>query len=187
MTPDRDHGAETVRVWDPFVRIYHWSQAALIGVAWLTADAWKDLHEWCGYIVAALLAARVVWGVIGTRHARFADFVRGPRAVVAYLRALVRGQEQRYLGHKPAGGAMILALMAVTAATALTGWLQTTDAFWGSSLMEEIHETAANLILLLAAIHVGGVILESVRHGENLVRAMVTGSKAVATEDGDCT
>lgn len=164
-------------VWDPFVRVFHWSQAALIALAWLTADEVKWLHEWSGYLVGALIGLRVFWGFLGTEHARFSDFVRGPRAIIAYLGDLLHRRERRYLGHNPAGGAMIVALLTVTAATALTGWLQTTDAFWGSQRMEDLHESLANLILVLVAFHVGGVILESRRHGENLVRAMITGMK----------
>jgi cytochrome b len=170
--PDR-----TVRVWDPFVRVFHWSQAALIAVAWLTEDGPKTLHQIAGYIIAGMLALRVVWGFIGPRHARFSDFVRGPSTVLGYLRAMVAGREPRYLGHNPAGGAMVVALLLTVAGTAMTGWLQTTDAFWGSSVMEEIHETLASLILVLVAAHLAGVTLASMRHDENLARSMVDGRK----------
>ncbi|MGL4528561.1 MAG: cytochrome b/b6 domain-containing protein [Aestuariivirga sp.] len=170
--PDR-----TVRVWDPFVRIFHWSQAALIAVAWLTEDGPKTLHQTAGYIIAGMLALRVVWGFVGPRHARFSDFVRGPSTVLGYMRAMVAGREPRYLGHNPAGGAMVLALLLTVAGTALTGWLQTTDAFWGSSVMEEIHETLAFLILVLVAAHLAGVTFASIRHDENLARSMVDGRK----------
>lgn len=166
-----------IRVWDPFVRVFHWLQAALIALAWLTADEVKWLHEWSGYLVGALIGLRVFWGFLGSEHARFSDFVRGPRAIIAYLGDLLHRRERRYLGHNPAGGAMIMALLTVTAATALTGWLQTTDAFWGSQRMEDLHGALADLILVLVAFHVGGVIVESRRHGENLVRAMITGMK----------
>ena len=168
---------DKVKVWDPFVRLFHWSLVALIAGCWLTADGPKLLHENMGYAVAALIAARLVWGLIGPRHARFADFVRGPRAVLSYLGDLRRGRERRYLGHNPAGGAMIVALLLAVAGTAATGWLQTTDMFWGSSAMEEIHETLATLILVLVAFHVTGVLVESLRHRENLVRSMLTGFK----------
>ncbi|PTW49822.1 cytochrome b/b6 domain-containing protein [Rhodovulum kholense] len=164
-------------VWDPFVRVYHWSQAALIGAAWITADGWKWGHEAAGYAVAGLILARVVWGLVGPRHARFSDFLHGPGAVLQYLRHLIAGHAPHYLGHNPAGGAMILALLTVTALTGLTGWLQTTDAFWGSDAMEEIHEGFAIAILWLVALHVTGVIVESLRQRENLARAMVTGRK----------
>lgn len=171
MTTDR------VRVWDGFVRLFLWSLVAGIAAAWLTADGPKIVHERLGYAIAALIAARTVWGLIGPRHARFADFIRGPRPVLAYLRDLRAGRERHYLGHNPAGGARLLALLLTVAGTALTGWLQTTDAFWGSSKMEEIHEVLATLILVLAALHVAGVLVESLRHHENLVLSMLTGTK----------
>lgn len=165
-----------VPVWDRFVRVFHWSLVGLIAAAWLTEDA-KRVHIWIGYTVLALVAARLVWGVVGSRHARFADFVAGPARVLGYLRDLVRGQERRYLGHNPAGGAMIVALLATILVTCVSGWLMGTDRFWGSELMEGIHETAAILILVLVAAHVAGVVWESLHHGENLVRAMITGRK----------
>ena len=105
--------SERVAVWDGFVRLFHWSLVILIAGDWLTADGPKLWHEAMGYAVAALVAARLVWGFVGRRHARFGDFVRGPRAVLAYLRALRAGREPRYLGHNPAGGAMIVALLLV--------------------------------------------------------------------------
>ena len=92
-----------IRVWDPFVRAFHWSQAALIALAWVTADGVKWVHEWSGYLVAALIGLRVLWGFLGPGHARFSDFVRGPRAVIAYLGDLLHGRERRFLGHNPAG------------------------------------------------------------------------------------
>ncbi|MEF9601449.1 cytochrome b/b6 domain-containing protein [Paracoccus lutimaris] len=174
---DRGEDGE-IRVWDPFVRVFHWSLASLIGLAWLTGDDGpKALHEGAGYVIAGLLVARLVWGFVGPKHARFSDFLRGPGVVLAHLRDLVRGRERRYLGHNPAGGWMIIALIATISATALTGWLQTTDLFWGSTAMEEIHEILAILILVLLAGHLCGVVVESLRHRENLVRAMITGRK----------
>lgn len=165
-----------VPVWDRFVRAFHWSLVGLIAGAWLTEDA-KSVHQNLGYLVLALVAARLVWGVIGSPHARFADFVRGPAQVAAYLRDLSRGQERRYLGHNPAGGAMIVALLATILVTCVSGWLMGTDMFWGSEAMENIHEIAATAILVLVAGHIAGVIWESIRHRENLVRAMMTGRK----------
>lgn len=166
-----------VKVWDLFVRLYHWFQAALIAAAWITAGEVKWLHERIGYAIMVLVALRILWGFLGSRHARFADFVRGPRAVLTYLRDLMRGRERRYLGHNPAGGAMIVALLVAIFGTVLTGWLLTTDAWFGSDGMEEFHESLAQLILALVAVHVAGVIFESLRHRENLVRSMITGRK----------
>ena len=173
---------ERIRVWDGFVRLFHWSLVAGIAMAWLTADGPKVLHEGVGYAIAGLNALRVIWGLIGPRYARFADFVRGPRPVLAYLRDLHAGRERRYLGHNPAGGAMIVAMLLTVAGTALTGWLQTTDAFWGSSAMEEVHEALATLILVLVGLHVAGVLVESLRHHENLLLSMLTGTKRPLSE-----
>jgi cytochrome b len=123
------------------------------------------------------VAARIVWGFAGTYHARFANFVPTPRAFAEYARAMVAGRERRYLGHNPVGGAMIIALLVLLTATGVTGWLLTTNAFWGSEALETLHEASANAVLVCVAVHVGGVLLASWRHRENLVSAMLTGRK----------
>lgn len=195
-----------VRVWDPLVRVFHWSLVAAFAVAWLSAEELSTLHEVSGYIVAGLVAFRLVWGLVGSRYARFAQFLKGPGDTLAYLGDLTRGRERRYLGHNPAGAAMIVALLVTLAGTALTGWLLEDDARLGmlpsmpaivapawadddgeereygeqgevEGPLQEVHETLANLMLLLAALHVAGVVLASFRHHENLARAMVTGDK----------
>jgi cytochrome b len=167
----------TVKVWDLFVRMFHWSLATLFVAAYATGDELDRLHVAAGYAIAALLALRIVWGFVGPRHARFSNFVRPPREVLAYLRdaALLRGS--RYLGHNPAGGAMIVALLAMLAATCITGIMMTTDAFWGARWVEEVHETLGNVTVSLIVFHVLGVLIASFEHGENLVKAMVTGRK----------
>lgn len=174
----------TTRVWDSFVRVFHWGLAVSFVVAWVTGDDWKALHLWAGYSAAALIAMRLVWGIIGTPHARFSDFVRSPLVVADYLRDIITGREARYLGHNPAGGAMIVALLATLTGLCISGWLLTTDAFWGSEMMEGIHETMANLALVLVGLHVAGVLWASFHHHENLIRAMLTGRKRAA-EPGD--
>jgi cytochrome b len=109
-----------VRVWDPFVRVFHWLLATAVLIDWFTDDPlW--LHTWLGYLAAILVVLRVIWGFIGTEQARFVSFVRGPRLVFDYLAGLVRFSSPRYLGHSPAGGAMIVALLIMIAATAGTG------------------------------------------------------------------
>ena len=168
---------DEVKVWDPLVRVFHWSLAGGIAAAWITGDEWDRAHEWIGYGIAALLVVRVVWGFVGSEYARFAQFVKGPRETLAYLGRILRGRAERHLGHNPAGAAMILALLASIAGTALSGWMMTLDAFWGAEWLEELHEALANAILVLAAFHVLGVIHASLSHGENLVRAMLTGRK----------
>ena len=167
----------TIKAWDPFVRIFHWSLVALFTIAFLTGDEIEWLHLWAGYGIAALVAMRVVWGFIGSRHARFANFVRGPKAVLTFLRLSMRLEAPRYIGHNPAGGAMVIALLVMLIGLSVTGFALTTDAFWGSKAMEEIHEVLANVTLGLVALHILGVIVASIEHGENLAKAMFTGSK----------
>lgn len=186
------HEAE-VRVWDPFVRVFHWGLAAAFFTAWITEDDFLDLHTLAGYTALALVLVRIPWGFIGSRHARFGDFVRPPREAFAYALDSLRGKARRYIGHNPAGGLMILALLALIPLTALSGmavlgaeegagplaWLMAGSPHWLEDFVEETHEFLANTTLFLVLIHVAGVLVEGVLHRENLVRAMVTGCKPV--------
>jgi cytochrome b len=187
-----------VRVWDPFVRVFHWSLAAAVLIAWAT-DKPLWLHNWLGYAAAILVVLRVIWGFIGTEHARFISFVRGPRSVVNYLAGLIRFSAPRYVGHSPAGGAMIVALLIMIAATTATGIVELA-AERGQGplagviakverpprvpgqrrpplLIKQVHETLANITLILVALHILGVLAGSIAHSENLVWAMITGRK----------
>jgi len=187
--------------------VFHWGLVLGFSLAWLTGDDLQNLHVWAGYTVLGLVLLRLVWGVVGTRHARFSDFVRGPLAVFIYLRELAAFRAPRHLGHNPAGGAMIVALLVMLLLTTLTGlmvygaeghgplaglaaglgdpgfmaaWAD--DGFGGhggeaGEWLQEVHEFCANFTLLLALVHVAGVALESLLHNENLVRAMITGRK----------
>lgn len=172
----------TVKVWDPMVRIFHWSLVTCFAVAWLSADEWQDLHEVAGYTVMGLIAFRILWGLAGPRYARFRHFIHAPARVVAYLKDICKGREARHIGHNPAGGMMVLALLLGLSLLTFTGWLYTTDRFWGEDWVEETHEFLANLLLMLAGLHLAGVILASVRHRESLVKAMLTGRKRAPSE-----
>jgi cytochrome b len=167
----------TVKVWDPFVRIFHWSLVTLFVVAYATGGEVEKVHIAAGYAIAGLLALRIVWGLIGPRHARFAEFVKSPREVFNYLRDMLSFPALRHLGHNPAGGLMIVVLIAMLLGTCATGYLMTTDAYWGSKVLEEVHEALANATVALVALHVLGVLIASFQHRENLVKAMVTGRK----------
>ncbi len=175
--PEQEHQTKSrIRVWDIGVRLFHWSLVAgVFGSYFLTSPRW--LHLWLGYAVAGLIAFRLIWGLIGPRHARFSDFVPGPRRLIAYLHAMWQGREERHIGHNPAGGAMVIALLAMLAAISVTGYMMGMDAYFGVEWVEELHGALVNFLLLLVALHVGGVILASRRHRENLVLAMITGQK----------
>jgi cytochrome b len=166
-----------VSVWDPFVRVFHWSIVALFAMAWITGDDLESVHVAGGYAIAGLVALRIVWGLVGPRHARFTNFVRGPRTVLRYLADTVRFRAKRYLGHNPAGGVMIIALIVALAATTVSGIGMEARWFGNAHWLEELHEALATLTLVLAGIHVAGVIAASLLHRENLIRAMLTGKK----------
>lgn len=167
----------TVKVWDLFVRFFHWSLVGLFAIAYVTGDEAENVHIAAGYAIGALLMLRVIWGFIGPHHARFGNFVRSPRALLAYMRDAALFKAPRHLGHNPAGGAMIVAFIVTLIATCVTGYMMTTDAFWGSKWVEEVHEALANALLALIALHVLGVLVTSFGHRENLVKAMITGRK----------
>lgn len=184
--------AEQVKVWDPLVRIFHWSLVAAFAVAYFSSeDEWLGLHSVAGYIVLALVLFRLVWGFVGPRHARFSDFLYRPSVVMQYLKQVLSFRAPRYIGHNPAGGAMIVALLvslfittvfglAVYGAEEGAGPLAAALAGVSKSrahALEEIHEFFANLTVILIFAHVAGVVLESLLHRENLVRAMFTGYK----------
>ena len=112
-----------IKVWDPLLRLFHWSLVASIAIAWLTGEDGEALHEWAGYAALGLIAFRLVWGLIGPRYARFTQFIRGPKEVITYTKDMLNKREKRYIGHNPLGAAMVVALLATTAATGVTGWL----------------------------------------------------------------
>lgn len=174
---DAAPGAGSVRVWDPLVRLFHWSLVVTFTAAWATGDEFERLHEWTGYAIVGLLAVRIAWGFVGSQHARFSDFVYRPSAVTAYLFSAVRLRAKRYMGHNPAGGAMVIALLLVIAAACATGIMLTTQAYWGVEWVTEAHELLANLAVVLVGLHLVGVFAASVEHRENLVRSMITGRK----------
>ncbi|MBI2718158.1 MAG: cytochrome b/b6 domain-containing protein [Rhizobiales bacterium] len=165
------------RVWDPLVRVFHWSLAASFAVAWFTPGDSGVLHQWAGFAAAGLVAIRVLWGFLGTPYARFSQFVRHPAEVLAYLRDIAAAREARHLGHNPAGGAMIVALLAAMAGTSFSGWMMSTDTWYGIEWVQTLHSLAANGVLVLVLVHLAGVALASFRHRENLVAGMVTGYK----------
>jgi cytochrome b len=171
-------------------------------VAYFTEDELLPAHVWAGYVVGGIVLARVTWGLFGTPHARFTDFVYRPAIVLSYFKDLLRGKARRYLGHSPAGGAMVIVLLVALAAIVWSGLtvyaydqhagplagladsaaaaanLEAREEFW-----EEAHEICVNVTLILVLLHVAGVLLASFVHKENLVSAMLTGNKRAADRD----
>lgn len=180
-----------IKVWDPLVRGFHWVLVSAFFIAYLTEDNLMTLHVWAGYTIGAALLVRILWGLVGTRHARFTDFVTSPKTALQYVKDTLMLRAKRYLGHNPAGGLMIIVMIVslvitVTSGIALygaaeqAGPLAATFAgggeFWEDAL-EGLHEFFANFTLFLVAIHVAGVVLESLIHRENLVASMINGFK----------
>ncbi|MGQ0430283.1 MAG: cytochrome b/b6 domain-containing protein [Gammaproteobacteria bacterium] len=166
-----------IPVWDLAVRLLHWSLVATVAAAWLTRHAVGGWHEWIGYATLAIVACRAVWGIVGSEYARFADFVRPVSVTVRYARAVFAGQEERFIGHNPLGGWMVLALLSMVVLVGVTGWLYTTDRFWGVPWVEELHSTLSDVMFIFVGLHILGVVFTSVRHRENLVAAMMRGRK----------
>jgi cytochrome b len=170
-----------VKVWDPIVRIFHWTVAVGV-IANLTVLQHQETpHIYVGYVVVTALAIRLAWGFIGRRHARFASFVPRPGGLLRYFRAMMVRQEPRYIGHNPAGAAMIVVLMLLLAMIGTTGWMMGLDRFWGVGWVETAHEVAANVLIGAVALHIIGAVVVSVRHRENLPLAMITGYKRAPT------
>jgi cytochrome b len=166
-----------ILVWDLPTRVFHW----LLVVSFLGAyvlsegERWRGLHALLGYTAGGLILFRLSWGVLGTRYARFSGFAWSPRAVRDYLVSLFMRKPRHYVGHNPAGSWAVLALLVLVAATAASGWAVLSEV--GPRWMEDVHEAIANATLALAGVHVAAVIVSSVLHRENLVRAMVSGFK----------
>ena len=185
-------GKGTSRIWDPVVRIGHWTLVFTFITAYIT-EGEAPVHMWAGYLLAAVVLFRLLWGFIGTRHARFSDFLYSPARIFAYLKSLLGRRPEHYRGHNPAGGVMILLLLLSLALTAgsgmalyavdehagpLAGLLtasESAEEFW-----EELHELFGNLTLVLVIVHVAGALVSSYLHRENLVKAMVTARKVDA-------
>lgn len=185
-----------IKVWDLPTRIFHWLLVAGFFVAYLTEEELLTVHVWAGYLVLGLLIFRLLWGFMGNHYARFKNFLCSPVKSYAYIKDVIALKSKRYLGHNPAGAAMIVLLLISLLMTAITGLivyaadqnLGPLAGIIGSShekLWEEIHEFAANFSLLLVIIHVAGVALESTVHNENLVKAMWDGYKKSDKADAD--
>lgn len=175
---------KSILVWDLPVRVFHWLAVLCFAGAWLTSESerWRLVHVTLGYTLGGLMAFRVVWGLVGTRHARFASFVRGPVAVLRYLKSLRLRAPEHYVGHNPAGAVAIVLLIVLGLGMLGTGWASYNEV--AGEWVAELHEAIGNTMLLVVLGHLVGVVSGSLAHRENLVRAMVTGRKRGGSDAG---
>ncbi len=178
-----DTGKQKALVWDLPVRVGHWLLVASFVTAWLTGESeeWRLIHVYAGGLMLGIASFRLLWGFIGSPHALFADFVRGPRAVIDYLQHLIHKQPRHFSGHNPAGGWAVMALLSLILLGGVSGWLNYQEL--GGEWAEELHEITVHLLLAVAALHLCGVLVSCALHRENLVVSMLTGTKRVPAED----
>ncbi len=173
-----------VKVWDIFIRLFHWSVVLIILVNFTIFDE-GPVHDMLGYILIGLLALRFIWGFIGPKYARFKNFLPSPGKISRYLQEHQGDKMTLYIGHNPLGSLMIFNLYLTLLLVSLTGYLSITDRFWGVEWVEETHEFFAGYLLFSVALHVAGVVWESFRSGVNLISAMFTGIKKFPLAQSD--
>jgi cytochrome b len=176
--------AKRILVWDVPTRLFHWLLALSFAGAYVTAESeyWRAIHVALGYTLVGLIGFRLLWGVVGSRYARFCSFLYAPSAVWVYLKSLVRGAPRHYVGHNPAGSWVIYGLLLLGIAVGASGYATYNDI--GGEWLAELHEALSNGMLVLVGAHVAGVVVSSLLHGENLVRSMLDGYKRGEPEQG---
>lgn len=174
---------QTVKVWDLFIRLFHWSLVIAFTLEALVLDEDSRLHEQVGYFVLALIGARILWGLIGTKYARFSSFKPSAPAALNQLGVIATHRGAYYIGHSPLGALMIYNLLLSIALIGITGWLMTTNMFWGSDGFEELHEGLVIWAGASVGVHIVAVIFESRRSRVNLAKAMLTGYKTLPQQD----
>ena len=185
-------GTRQVKVWDILVRFTHWTVAAGIIANLLFTEDGSDLHVYVGYTVVGLVVLRLLWGLVGTRYARFTNFFPTPTRLKAHLSNLsIRRVDEQHLGHNPLAAIMMLSLWAVIIGLGITGYLMESHIFshiqllGNKDLLEEIHELLANSLYLLVPLHIIAAIAMSYWQRQNLIKSMVTGKKTVTDKPSD--
>ncbi len=172
-------GARNIKVWDPLVRLIHWSLALTIMLNGAFVDEESSLHEWIGYTAVGLIGVRLIWGMIGTQYARMSVFPPNPVAALRHLTALFKGERTVHLSHNPLGALMVYNIWLTILFLGATGYMMGTIRFFGIEWVEEAHEIAFNWLLVSIVLHIGGVIFETWRTGVPLVRSMIDGRKRI--------
>jgi cytochrome b len=166
-------------IWDPYVRFFHWTLVTAFAANALFLDPESWIHEWVGYTVVGLVGARILWGFIGTQYARFSSFPPSVSGSTEQLTDIATGRITHHNGHTPLGALMIYNILATLLVIGLSGYLMTTNMFWGVEWPEELHEIAVTWAEISIVIHIAAVTFESWRTGINLPRSMVTGYKTL--------
>ena len=180
--PDLAGPNKKIKVWDPVVRITHWTVVLGVFANLTVLRESSDIHQIVGYVVFGAVSCRIAWGLLATGHARFSSFAPTPKKVSEYLGAMRERKEPRYIGHNPAGSLMMLGLIFLLLLISATGWMMSLDQFWGVKWVEEVHETVANIIIGAVVLHVLAAVYVSFKHHENLPLSMVTGRKRRAAQ-----
>lgn len=168
----------TEKLWDPLVRLFHWSLVFIFFANYFFNEEGDDWHQWLGYAAVAWLVIRFFWGFFGRGAARWADFFPTPARLALHLRALVRGQPYHRMGHSPLGGLVMIIMMLCILGLGITGYMmQEIDYFWGEDWVENLHGWTADILLALVIVHVLASLFESYRLKENLPLSMVTGRR----------
>lgn len=181
---------DSVQVWDLPVRVFHWLLVILVGLSWYSGEnGYFDVHQWSGLAILTLVLTRVLWGFIGSSSARFSAFIKGPRAGVAYLGSILRRAPQKFFGHNPVGGWMILAFLLLLVALPVLGMFANDDVYFKGPLtylvdketsddLTSLHKLLFDLLLILIVIHVGAVFFYRFVLRDDLITPMFTGGKA---------
>lgn len=164
-------------VWDRFVRLFHWTVVTCVVLNYFVLEEGEWPHEWTGYFAAAFVAARIVWGFIGSKHARFSDFFPTPSRVRQHMQAMRSRQAEHHWGHNPLGALMMLLLMALVLSLGLTGWMQGTDTFFGEDWLQNLHKCLADALVISAGLHAAAAIVMGRLERTRLIKAMITGVK----------
>jgi cytochrome b len=182
-TPVGSSAMPVQTVWSPWLRALHWVLAVSMIASFVTHEGAGTVHEVLGYVALAAACVRVLLGFAGAGYWPFRQFVRSPAATLAYTRDLLAHREKRYLGHNPLGGWMVLVLLTDVIACGLTGWMSTTDRFFGVAWVGNLHDAVGHALIPLLLLHLAGVVFTSWRHRENLVAAMLHGKKRALAEN----
>jgi cytochrome b len=168
------------RVWDLWVRITHWSVAALVLIDLINEAGANPWHRNLGYVAAGLVLLRLAWGVVGPPEVRLASMARSAHGLASYARSLIAHRARMYRGHNPPGACMAFTLWGLILILAVTGWMLQLEPFWGDDTLQFIHAWVAYILAGCAVVHVSGAVFTSVLHRTNLIKAMITGEKRLA-------